>query len=76
MSIPKDDWQCLYGPYHIFDPEDISICFCCSIVHFYCSNCEKEIATMALEECPKESRNLIFQLTSAMQEEGDGRQPA
>jgi len=73
--MKKDDWECEFGPYHIFDPEDISVCFCCSLIHFYCANCEKEIAVMTMDDCPKESRAVVHELVTAL-EEGNGREPA
>jgi len=66
-----DDWECSCGPYHIFDEEEISICVECDKVHFYCLNCQKEIAQKAVNECSKQTRYLVLQLIEVLSE-GEG----
>lgn len=63
------NWECEFGPYHIFDPEEIGICTGCRQVHFYCANCQEQLDTQKFEDCPKETQILIAELLAAEWEE-------
>jgi len=59
------EWECEFGVFHIFDPENVDICFECRVVHFRCANCERDIAIMPLEECPVETKRLMAEVALA-----------
>lgn len=63
------NWECSHGPYHIFDPGEISICTDCRLVHFHCTNCQKQIDTRKFEDCPKETQVIVAELLATEWEE-------
>jgi len=71
--MKRDDWECEFGPFHIFDPEDIEVCFGCQIVTFHCANCERPIAKMALRDCPEETHRVLAELALNLGD-GNGRE--
>ncbi len=64
------DWECSHGPYHIFDPEEFSVCVeGCRRVHFHCANCLGVLDTRKLEDCPKETQMIVAEILATEWEE-------